>query len=166
MASIRRQGGVLEIRECVATPVGPRQRALARFRGVLTADVLDRAAEAATRPFDRAVLLARARRAGIPVSERHADTGARRLLAHLRAGLPLDPVLVGLLRGALGLAASAPLPPHLADVADWIGASEASRGRALRGLSRAASRVVRSRGAVREPEPERFPRFSSGEAFA
>jgi len=166
MASIRRQGSVCEIRECVVTPEGPRQRALARFRGVLTADVLDQAAEAATRPFDRAALVARARRAGIPVSERHTDTGARRLLAHLRAGRPLDPVLAGLLQSALALAEPRPLPPHLADVADWLGASEAARGRGLRGLLRAAGRVLRSRGAVRRREPERFPRFSSGEAFA
>lgn len=166
MASIRRQGDLFEIRECVTTPDGPRQRALARFRGVLTADVLDRAAEVATRPFDRAALVTRARRAGIPVSGRYAETGARRLIAHLRAGRPLDPVLAGLLRGALGLAEVQPLPAHLTDVADWIGASEAARGRALRGLLRAAGRVLRSRGVLREPEPERFPRFSSGEAFA
>jgi hypothetical protein len=166
VASIRRQGSLFEIRECIATPDGPRQRALARFRGVLTADVLDRAAEAASRPFDRAALVARARRAGIAVSEQYAETGARRLLAHLRAGRPLDPALVGLLRGALDLAEAQPLPPHLADVADWVGASEAARGRALRGLLRTASRVLRSRAPLREPEPERFPRFSSGEAFA
>ena len=162
MASIRRQGESFEIRECLSTDRGPRQRPLVRFRGVLTPDVLDAAAAAARRPFDRRALLARARRQGIPVTEERRHPEARRLLALLRAGQPLDPTLVGQLRSALELLAAEPVPVHLQDAAGWVGQSEAARGKALRGLLRTASRVLRSRGPLREPTPEPFPRFSSG----
>jgi len=166
MASIRRQGDRYEIRECVSTERGPRQRALARFHGVLTPDVLEAAARAASRPFDRAALIARARERGIPVSleSRHAE--ARRLLARLRSGEDLDPTLVALLAAALAARPSAPVPEHLQDVVDWVGRSESVRGKALRGLLRTAGRILRSRGALRARPPEPFPRFSSGEAFS
>ena len=166
MASIRRQGDSFEIRECLATPRGPRQRPLARFRGMLTADVLDAAAAAARTPFDREALLARARRLGIPVGLERHHPEARKLLAQLRAGQPLDPTLVGLLRDALELRAAEPVPQHLRDVVEWLGRSEAVRGKALRGLLRTASRVLRSRGSLREPPPQPFPRFRSGDSHA
>jgi hypothetical protein len=162
MASIRRQGDSFEIRECVATPRGPRQRALARFRRVLTPEVLDQAETAARRRFDRRALLARARRQGIPVASGRRNAEARSLLADLRAARPIDPTLVTLLRDALAMFPAEPLAPHLRDAAEWIGRSEAERGKALRGLLRTASRVLRSRGRVREPRRETFPRFSSG----
>jgi hypothetical protein len=163
MASIRRQGHSFEIRECLSTERGPRQRPLARFRRVLTPEVLDRAEAAARRPFDRQALLERASRQGIPIAAERRHPEARRLLAHLRAGRALDPTLVALLCDALALRASEPLPPHLNDVAEWVGQSEAVRGKALRGLLRTASRVLRSRGPLREPPVEAFPRFNSGE---
>jgi hypothetical protein len=166
MASIRRQGEVFEIRECLATDRGPRQRPLVRFRGVLTPDLLDAAAAAARRPFDREALLARARSQGIPVSLERHHPEARRLLAQLRAGQPLDPTLVGLLRRELELLAAEPVPVHLHEVTEWVGQPEAARGKALRGLLRTASRVLRSRAPLREPPPEAFPRFSSGESHA
>ncbi len=166
MASIRRQGDSFEIRECLSTDRGPRQRPLARFRGVLTPDVLDAAAAAARRPFDRGVLLARARRQGIPVTLERHHPEARRLLAQLRAGQPLDPTLVGLLRRELALLAAEPVPIHLQDVAEWVGQSEAVRGKVLRGLLRTASRVLRSRAPLREPPRQAFPRFSSAEPDA
>lgn len=166
MASIRSQGGVFEIRECVSTPRGPRQRALARFRGVLTPEVLDRAAAAARRPFDRRALIERARARGIAVAERPRSGAARRLLADLREGRALDPTLVGLLREALAGQEGRTLPDHLVDPAEWLGRSEAARGRALRGLLRVASRVARSRERRAEAEAEAFPRFDSGERFA
>lgn len=161
MASIRKQGDSYEIRECINTPRGPRQRTLARFRGVLTAEVLDRARASATRPFDRQKLVARARELGISVclSPRHPE--ARSLLARLQSGASLDPTLVTLLRSALEPLPAAPLPDHLSTVSDWLGRSETARGKALRGLLRTASRVLRSRGPLRAPEPERFPHFSS-----
>jgi hypothetical protein len=166
MASIRRQGNTFEIRECLSTNRGPRQRLLARFRRVLTPEVLDQAEAAARRPFDRRALLDRARRQGISVAPERRNLEARKLLADLRAARPLDPTLVTLLRDALAPMASEPLPPHLDDVAEWIGRSEAVRGKALRGLLRTASRVLRSRGALRESPPQAFPHFSSGASEA
>jgi hypothetical protein len=176
MASIRRQGDVYEIRECVPTSSGPRQRALARFRGILTPADLDRAVAVARRPFDRAALLRRARAQGIPVADTPRQEEARRLLAHLRDGGTIEPVLAKLLIEALssfrdsarpaGESGPEGIPEHLEDVVDWVGRPEAVRGRALRGLLRTASRFVRSRPAVREPVEEPYPRFSSGRRFA
>ncbi len=162
MASIRQQGDRFEIRECEASTAGPRQRALARFKRILTPEILDRAAALARRPFDREALVARARARGIPVSDLRRTHYARHLLAFLRQGGQLNPVLVVLLREALALMDSRAVPEHLEDAVDWLGQSESARGRALRGLLRTASRVARSRGPVREPSHERFPRFSSG----
>lgn len=161
MPSIRARGDRYEIRECRSTVHGPRQVTLVRFRGVLTPDVLDAAAARAQRPFDRDVVIARARRAGIPVSATRRSDSARRLLAELRAGTPVDPTLAGLLREALELQERHALPDHLAEAAEWIGRSEAERGRALRGLTRAASRAAQGRGALRELPPEPFPRLRS-----
>ena len=42
-----------------------------------------------------------------------------------------------------------PVPKHLVDAAEWTGRSESARGKALRGLLRTASRVVRSRPRLR-----------------
>ena len=130
MASIRSQGSTFEIRECRSTDAGPRQHTLARFKHVLTPEVLDEAAARAQRRF----------------------------------GWPLDPSLVHLLKEALAACEARPLPAHLSDASEWLGRSEAARGKALRGLLRAASRIVRSRGPRREQPHEPFPRFSSGEA--
>ena len=166
MASIRRQGAAFEIRECESSPVGPRQRPLARFRRILTAEVLDRAAIAARRPFDRRALIERARARGIPVAESRRSEAAARLLGQLRRNVSLDPVMVTLLREALAPLSDCPVPEHLEDVVDWVGQPETARGRSLRGLLRTASRVARSRG-FQPPEPtERFPRFSSRRARA
>ncbi|MBW2426453.1 MAG: hypothetical protein JRG86_19565 [Deltaproteobacteria bacterium] len=166
MASIRVQGEVVEIRECISTPAGPRQRALVRFRRILTNEILDRAAALARRPFDRAGLVTIARARGIPIADRAPAKGARELLAHLRAGGEIDPMLVTLLREALAPLEDRPLPEHLEDPSEWLGASEAARGRALRGLLRAVSPVDRSRSVGRETPPEPFPRFASGERFS
>lgn len=161
MASLRAQGRAYEIRECRSTGRGPRQYVLARFRGALTPEVLEQAEARAQRPFDRAKLLASARRRGIPVSPHRTDAAARRLLAELRAGGSLEPGLVALLREALAMLEAEPLPEHLEDAADWLGRSQAERGKALRGLLRTASRIARSTGVRREPEQPPFPRFRS-----
>lgn len=163
MASIREQRGSYEIRECRTTARGPRQYTLARFRDALTPEILEEAAARAQRPFDAQKLIARARARGIAVSAERRHTAARRLLGELRAGRALEPSLVALLKQALAEREERPLASHLSDAADWVGRSEASRGKALRGLLRAASRVVRSRGPRRAlPEASsRFPRFRS-----
>lgn len=161
MASIRARGDRYEIRECRSSDAGPRQHTLARFRGVLTEDVLDAATVAARRPFDREALVERARAAGIAVHRSRRGEAARRLLAELRAGRELDPTLVGLLRDALALQPARGLPEHLEDAAEWVGRSEAERGKALRGLTRAASRSAHGRGDVRALPQDRFPRFCS-----
>jgi hypothetical protein len=161
MASLRAQGQAYEIRECRSTERGPRQYVLARFRGVLTPEVLERAEARARRPFDRAKLLASARRRGIPVSPHRTDAAARRLLAELRAGGSIEPGLVALLREALGMLEAERLPEHLEEAAEWIGRSQAERGKALRGLLRTASRIAHSTGARREPDERPFPRFHS-----
>jgi len=161
MASIRRQGKRFEIRECHDTPAGPRQRMLARFDGVLTPEILDEAERRARRPFDRQALLERARRQGVPTAETYRSADARRLIAALRRGQALQPTIVTLLRAELERLETRPLPEHLEDAAEWVGESEASRGKALRGLLRAASRALRSRGPLRSAPGPRFPRFSS-----
>lgn len=174
MASIRKQGEVFEIRECLPTRTGPRQRALVRFRRILTPADLDRAQAVARRPFDRDALVRRARAQGIPVASASRDDEARRLLAHLRDGGTIEPILAKLLIDHLALIASEvdsrastkpSLPEHLEEVVDCVGRSEAIRGRTLRGLLRTASRVSRSRGALRPEAEEPFPRFSSGRGF-
>ncbi|MBW2243956.1 MAG: hypothetical protein JRH01_18400 [Deltaproteobacteria bacterium] len=164
MASIRKQRGVHEIRECRATPRGPRQYTLARFKDVLTPEVLDEAAARAHQPFDRDRLVERARARGIAVSRHRTHATARKLLAELRRGMLPEPSLVAQLRGALAAAEEHALPVHLAEAADWLGRSEAARGKALRGLLRVASRVAHSREKRREASPEPFPRFGSGES--
>ena len=161
MASIRRQNDRFEIRECRNTPKGPRQRTLVRFDHVLTPDALDEAAAQASRPFDRDALIARARARGIPVAQHPRSGEARQLLAALRAGQRLQPSIVGLLNAALVGRESRTVPPHLEDAAEWLGASDAARGKALRGLLRTASRAARSRGPLREAPQAVFPRFST-----
>jgi hypothetical protein len=163
MASIREQRGSYEIRECRTTERGPRQYILARFKDALTPESLEEAAARAQRPFDAQKLIAAARARGIAVTAERRHSAARQLLAELRAGRPLEPSLVALLKKALAEREERPLPEHLSDAADWVGRSEASRGKALRGLLRAASRVVRSRGPRHVARETRslFPRFRS-----
>lgn len=155
-----RKSGRVEVREAHSTRKGPRSRTLASFQGPLTEEHLDRAESAATRPFDRGAIRARARKLGIPIQAASADAPARALIARLRSGGRLDPVLVSVLRAQLGERDAAPVPEELADVIEWIGASDHERGRALRDVLRLYDTIARSRGAVRAPEARRFPRFS------
>jgi hypothetical protein len=62
----RRRGGRFEIRESLHTPKGPRARSLASFE-VLDDDVIARAAQRASRPFDADAVIASGRRAGARV---------------------------------------------------------------------------------------------------
>jgi hypothetical protein len=149
----------VEIREAHATPRGPRSRTLASFKGLLTEDHLDRAESASTRGFDRAALRARADELGIPVERSSADALAHSLLARLRNGARLDPVLVSVLRDRLDESVAAPIPDEVLDVIEWLGASDHERGRALRDVLRLYDRIARSRDVVPEQEAARFPRF-------
>jgi hypothetical protein len=155
-----RKSGRVEIREAHSTRKGPRSRTLASFQAPLTEARLDRAESAATRPFDRAAIRARARELGIPIEASGADAPARALIARLRSGGRLDPVLVSILHDQLEVRDAAPVPEELADVIEWIGASEHERGRALRDVLRLYDTIARSRDAVRAPEARRFPRFT------
>lgn len=153
---VRRTGRV-EVREAHSTPRGPRSRTLASFRGPLSDEILDRAESASTGRFDRDALRARAAELGVRVAPAVADP--RALIARLRRGARIDPVLATVLRGQLESAAAAPVSDDLADVIEWIGASDAERGRALRDVLRLYDTIARSRDAVREPAAVRFPRF-------
>jgi hypothetical protein len=164
----RRKGrdGRLEIREAHSTPKGPRSRTLVSFRGPLRVELLDRAEAAARRPFDRAAIQRRAHELGVAVEEPGADPAARELLAQLRRGAALDPRLAALLRTALDAQPTSPLPDDLADAAEWVGARDVERARALRDVLRLYGAIARSRDPVREIPAPRFPRFASRAARA
>src|SRR5476649_484886 len=77
---VARPKGRFEIRESLHTPKGPRARSLAGF-GVLTDEVLAKAARRAQRPFDLEAVLASGARAGAPstagVARKGGESGAR-----------------------------------------------------------------------------------------
>jgi hypothetical protein len=158
---VRRSPHRIEVRESRLTPRGARSRVLTSFGGALAPDVLARAAASASRPFDAASLVRRARVLGIPVSERSREPEARALLARLRRGNPLDAGLAIALRRALARLPTAEAPEPLAEVAEWIGASAAERGAALRDLLDLYGRIETSRPRPRRRARARFPRFSS-----
>lgn len=158
---VRRGAERVELRESVATARGPRSRTLLSFREPLTADLLGRAISRASRPLDSASLMRAAREKGIRVSEATRESEARELLARLRRADRLDPVLVSILQRALERHPSQPVPEDLAEAAEWVGATPAERGRALRGLLRLYDRIRRNRPPRRERPRRTFPRFSS-----
>ena len=163
---VRRGGGTVEIRESRSTPRGPRSRQLVRFSGALTPAILARAAAAASRPFDEQVLRRRAVVMGIPAPLNAPEHEARALLARLRRDDPIDPAIAGLLLRALENARTASVPEHLADAAEWIGASKSERGAALRELLDAFGRIAASRPPRRARPEASFPHFSSTETAA
>jgi hypothetical protein len=129
---VRRPKGRYEIRESVHTDRGPRARSLAAFVE-LDDDVLARAEAAAATPFRADDVRTSARRAGAVLRPSATDAVAQELLAHLRGGRRLAPGLRRLLVDQLG---NEPAPSLAAGdgIADWIGASAAARGTALRDL--------------------------------
>jgi len=157
----QRKGGRAEIREAHTTARGPRSRTLVSFRGPLRYEHLDRAEAAARRPFDRDALERRARELGIGVEEPRADSAAREVIARLRRGAALDARLAALLRDQLAALPADPIPVDLADAAEWVGASEVERGRALRDVLRLYGAIAESREPVRAAPAPRFPRFAS-----
>jgi len=156
-----RRDGRAEIRETVSTERGPRSRTLAIFRDVLRPEVLEQAQARASRPLDVGQLIQRAEALGIRTTTRREDRQIRDLLVSLRRGAQLDPILVKVLRDALGRIDTPPVPEALAEVAEWVGASEAERGEALRGLLRVYGRIAESRPRRRRRRERRFPRFRS-----
>jgi hypothetical protein len=158
-----RRNGRVEIREAHSTPRGPRSRTLVSFKGPLSEEHLDRAELAATRGFARAALCRRAEELGVRVERASADSCAHALIAGLRSGARLDPVLVGLLRTRLDELPAAPAPDDVGDVVEWLGASDHERGRALRDVLRLYDQIARSREPVDEPAQRLspgFPRFA------
>lgn len=163
---VKRSSGRIEIRESRSTPRGPRSRQIARFIGALTPAVLATAAARASRPFDPATVVRRARVMGIPIETHATEREARALLARLRRGDAIDPVIAGLLVRALEGVATAPVPEPLAEVSEWIGATPAARGAALRDLLDTFGRIAASRPERRTRPREIFPHFSSAETAA
>jgi len=157
----QRPCGRIEVREAHATPRGPRSRTLVSFTGPLSDELLDRAETRARRPLDRAALRRRAGELGVPFRESSADPAARELIGRLRRGARLDPRLAALLRDRLAEQPAVGLPDGLADVAEWIGAGELERGRALCDVLRLYGAIARSREPVREAPPALLPRFRS-----
>jgi hypothetical protein len=154
-----RRSGRVEIREAHSPPRGPRSRTLASFKGALTEEHLDRAESASSRPFDRGAIRIRASELGVPIRRSSADAEARALIARLRSGARFDPVLVTVLSEQLDACVAASVSDELADVIEWIGASDHERGRALRDVLRLYDTIARSREAVRTSDRARFPRF-------
>jgi hypothetical protein len=163
---VKRAGDRVEIRESRSTPRGPRSRQLASFVGALTPAVLAEASAHAARRFDQAALERRARVMGIPVADRAPEKEARGLLRRLRRGDPIDPVMAALLARALDDVATTSVPESLEEVSEWIGASPAARGAALRDLLDTFGRIAASRPPRRTRPREPFPHFSSEETAA
>ena len=163
---VKRPGDRIEIRESRSTTRGPRSRQLTRFLGALTPAVLARAEAQASRTFDPAALVRRARVMGIPVAAQARESEARALLARLRRGDPIDPVMAGLLARALEGIATTPVPEHLAEASEWIGSTPAARGSALRDLLDTFGRIAASRPARRTRPRKIYPRFASAQTAA
>ena len=161
---VQRRDGRVEIREAVSTARGPRSRTLASFRGALSPEVLQRAARRAGRPFNPEPLIARAGALGVPVTDRPQNRVARELIARLRRGEPIDPVLVTILNEALAAVPAAPVPAALGEVVDvrrrkpaMAARSEHERNLPLIGPTPERGPVnVEQIGRFAEREPARF----------
>ncbi|MEX0873854.1 MAG: hypothetical protein WD646_13960 [Actinomycetota bacterium] len=142
MASvIERRDGRFEIRESVAGPKGPRSRTLAVF-SKLSADLLERADQRATRPFDRTQVLRRAMELEVPWVGPSGLSEARSVLARLADG-ELPPTFVAALRESTA-SSRVELPDSIPPMLDWVGADDTKRGRALRDLVQLGDVIVRS----------------------
>jgi hypothetical protein len=154
---VRRPGDRWEIRESTVTPAGPRARSLASFR-ILSADVLDRAASKACRPFDRDRVVASAHRAGVSIDDAMPDRLARQLLAELGRGRIPAPGLCRLLMRSI---ADHWVGAGAAQELRWLDASDEERGRALRELLDLGDRLpAQTRGSLQFP-PLKSTRGSS-----
>ncbi|HYB22585.1 MAG TPA: hypothetical protein VED41_02230 [Solirubrobacteraceae bacterium] len=154
-----RRNGRFEIRESLHTPRGPRARTLAAFT-VLTDEVLVKAAERATRPFDVDAVIASSTRVGAPMKTTSAVAAgpggsySRFLAASRRMAASLEPT-----------AARALMDPGAALVdllgfADAVAASRPARPSEpldFPVLSRLAERRARPRATARSSRRHRSP---------
>ena len=147
---VKRRSGGFEIRESVHTDKGPRARSLATFH-TLDEDILRRAADAATTPFDDNAVRTSARRVGAPFAGSSVDEAARRLLLELRAGRRLSPGLRALLQAELGPRPAASLQTD-GEFMMWTASSDEERGRALVDLLELGDALpARRRGPLKFP---------------
>jgi hypothetical protein len=153
---IKRPDGRIEIRESAWTPQGPRSRTLAIARA-LTDELLDHAAERATRPLDRERLIDRARALGIHHSRTTQPDAVPALVERARAAA-LWPTHARALRTLLRGSDDVPLPDHLEAMTEWMGADAEARGRALVDLLKLTEAVMQHRPESRRVfEPLTFP---------
>jgi hypothetical protein len=152
----QRAGDRWELRESVTTERGPRSRTLASFTR-LTDDVLLRAEQRATRPFDPEAVRAAARRKAVPFELPAAERAARELASLLSHGATVTPVMAGVLRDLLS--PSHPVRPSDAaqSAVHWLGASLDDRADALEDLLLLADALPMP---AREVHPT-FPRLVS-----
>jgi len=154
MYVVPRPAGTWELRECRATPRGPRNRTLASFR-TLTPEVIEHARRRASQPVDPPEVRQTAVRAGAPVAGDPASDAASALVRELEQGARPAPGLGRLLLDALGAPAAVTDAERAA--AAWLGVPAERRGEALRDLLLLADRLP----ARRRGRRSRFPRLQS-----
>lgn len=156
------KGGRFEIRESRSTARGPRSRTLVSFHE-LTEETIARAQQKASNPLDGEELRRAARKVSAPVARKPVNRAGRELIAELGKGRRLDPnlrrILLHLLENGRQQGAQ-PSRTHEAahEVAEWMAATPADRGKALVDLLLLAD-ALPSGG--RRGKPLRFPRLDS-----
>lgn len=156
------KAGKFEIRESHATPTGPRSRTLVAF-SELNDETISRAQAKASKPLDAEKLRRAARKVSAPVARRPVDRAGRELIAELGKGRGVDPTLRCILLDLLANGqreGAQPSRTHEAahEVAEWMAATPADRGKALVDLLLLAD-ALPSGG--RRGKPLRFPRLVS-----
>lgn len=159
---VARRPGRFEVRESESTAKGPRSRTLVAFEE-LTEETIQEARRRAGKPLTADDLKKAARRAGAPVARRPVDRAARELIAELAKGRRLDrglrQILLDLLeKGDRDGADPSPAGDAARDVAEWMAATPAQRGKALVDLLLLAD-ALPSGG--RRGKPLEFPRLDS-----
>lgn len=154
--------GRFEIRESRSTPKGPRSTTLASFE-VLDDEAIEKARAKASKPLDPEALRQAARKISAPVAAPPAERAARELIAALGKGHQVDPTLRRILLDLLERGrrdGRQPSPWHEAvhEVAEWMAATPAEKGRALFDLLLLAD-ALPSGG--RKGKQLRFPRLDS-----
>ncbi|HEX5763125.1 MAG TPA: hypothetical protein VFY04_08390 [Solirubrobacterales bacterium] len=154
--------GRFEVRESNATPRGPRSRTLASFTE-LDDRVIEAARAKASKPIDREDLRRAAKKVSAPIAAPPAERAARALIAELGKGRALDPTLRRILLDLLERGRRDGRQPsqwHEAahEVAEWMAATPAEKGRALVDLLLLAD-ALPSGG--RHGKPLSFPRLDS-----